>query len=178
MKLHTGKGITIWANITLLIMAIFVVFLLYPLVLVLYKSFVDPDNGHLSMVNFLKFFGQKYYWGTLINSFKVSICATLLAAALGIPLAYLTRSTKITGNGILEIAIIISFLSPPFIGAYAWIQLLGRQGVLTKLFDFVFHVKFNGIYGFKGILLVFTLQAFPLVYIYVSGALKNLDNSL
>ena len=34
------------------------------------------------------------------------------------------------------------------------------------------------IYGFTGIVLVFSLQSFPLIYMYVSGALKNLDNSL
>lgn len=31
---------------------------------------------------------------------------------------------------------------------------------------------------FAGIVLVFSLQSFPLIYMYVSGAMKNLDNSL
>ena len=34
------------------------------------------------------------------------------------------------------------------------------------------------IYGFKGILLVFTLKLFPFIYLYVSGAIKNIDASL
>lgn len=72
----------------------------------------------------------------------------------------------------------MSYLSPPFIGAYAWIQLLGRNGFITKILNNLFHVKLNGIYGFAGIVLVFSLQSFPLVYMYISGALKNLDNSL
>lgn len=72
----------------------------------------------------------------------------------------------------------MSYLSPPFIGAYAWIQLLGRNGFITKILNDLFHVKLNGIYGFAGIVLVFSLQSFPLVYMYISGALKNLDNSL
>lgn len=88
------------------------------------------------------------------------------------------RKVKIKGNGILEIFIIISYLSPPFIGAYAWIQLLGRSGVVTKFINSVFGMNFNGIYGFLGIVLVMSLQSFPLVYIYISGALKNMDNSL
>jgi iron(III) transport system permease protein len=113
-----------------------------------------------------------------VNSFQVTTCATLLSVLLGLPIAYFTRSTKILGRGALEIAIIISYLSPPFIGAYAWIQLLGRQGVITKVLNAIFHTQFNGIYGFTGILLVFTLQSFPLIYIYISGALKRLDNSL
>jgi iron(III) transport system permease protein len=88
------------------------------------------------------------------------------------------RKIKIRGSGILEILIIISYLSPPFIGAYAWIQLLGRSGFITQALNSAFNMKFDGIYGFPGIVLVFTLQSFPLVYMYISGALKNLDNSL
>ena len=34
------------------------------------------------------------------------------------------------------------------------------------------------IYGFKGIVLVFTLQLFPLVFLYVAGAMKRIDHSL
>ena len=33
------------------------------------------------------------------------------------------------------------------------------------------------IYGFGGIVLVMTLQLFPLVFLYAKGALKNIDNS-
>jgi iron(III) transport system permease protein len=169
---------SVWNLVTLLMLAFFVVFLMYPLVLVLYKSVVDPDSGGFSLACFQQFFGRKYYWSTLINSFEVTILATLLSTALGLFVAYFTRSIKIFGQKTLEIATIIAFLSPPFIGAYAWIQLLGRQGVVTKVINALFHVHMNGIYGFYGILLVFTLQSFPLVYLYISGALKTLDNSL
>ena len=62
--------------------------------------------------------------------------------------------------------------------AYAWIQLLGRNGFITRILNAVFHMNFSGIYGFAGIVLVFSLQSFPLIYMYVSGAMKNLDNSL
>ena len=74
--------------------------------------------------------------------------------------------------------IVMSYLSPPFIGAYAWIQLLGRNGFITRIINNILPVKFAGIYGFAGIVLVFSLQSFPLVYMYTSGALKSLDNSL
>jgi len=168
----------VWATITVAIMAFFVVFLLFPMALVLYKSFVGADGSSLSLGHFAKFFHQKYYWITLVNSFRVIVCATLCSVALGIPIAYFMRTAKIAGKGLLEILIIVSFISPPFIGAYAWIQLLGRQGAITKVIDAVFGVRYNGIYGFAGIVLAFTLQSFPLIYIYVSGALKNMDSSL
>jgi len=57
-------------------------------------------------------------------------------------------------------------------------MLLGRNGVITVFIKNTFGFQMPNIYGFNGILLVLALQLFPLVFLYVSGALKNLDNSL
>ena len=73
--------------------------------------------------------------------------------------------------------IIIASMSAPFIGAYSWILLMGRSGVITNLLK-PLGIILPDIYGFGGILLVFTLQLYPLVFLYVQGALSNVDNSL
>ncbi len=171
------KRLSIWLIITLAILGLFIVFVVFPIVLILYKS-VLMEDGSISFVYFAKFFSKKFYWSTLVNSFKVTIASTLVSAILGLIMAYILRSVKIKGNKYLNILIVISYLSPPFIGAYAWVQLLGRNGFITRILNSLFHVQLGGIYGFAGIVLVFSLQSFPLVYMYVSGALKNLDNSL
>lgn len=178
MESINKKGHNIWSILTLAILAIFALFIVYPLALVLYKSFINPESGALTLSYFTKFFSKKFYWSTLINSFEVTICATLISVLIGLPMAYIMKRIKIKGSGLLSILIVISYLSPPFIGAYAWIQLLGRNGVLTNIINSIFHIKMNGIYGFPGIVLVFSLQSYPLVYMYITGALKNLDNSL
>jgi iron(III) transport system permease protein len=177
MKYAGEKRINIWLTLTILLLSLFLIFVVYPLALVLYKSVLN-ENGQLSLAYFVKFFSRKYYWSTLVNSFKVTIVSTLVASVLGLAMAYLLRSVQIHGSKYLNVLIVISYLSPPFIGAYAWIQLLGRNGFLTRIVNQLFHIKLGGIYGFAGIVLVFSLQSFPLVYMYVSGALKNLDNSL
>lgn len=168
----------VWRVLTLIILALFLIFVVYPLILILYRSVLDPKTNSLTMENFTRFFSRKYYTNTLKNSFKVTIVATLIAATLGLLMAYITRQVKIKGTGVLNILIVVSYLSPPFIGAYAWIQLLGRNGIITGFFNNLFGITLPGIYGFGGIVLVFSLQSFPLVYMYVCGALENLDNSL
>lgn len=172
------KKLTVWNVLSLLILSAFALFIMYPLFLILYKSGIHGDTGTLTIDNFSHFFAKKFYWGTMVNSLKVTVVSTVLSALVGLPLAYLMRSVKIKGSGLLNIFIVISYLSPPFIGAYAWIQMLGRNGVVTHFINDLFGIHYGGVYGFAGIVLVFTLQSFPLVYIYVSGALKNLDNSL
>lgn len=168
----------IWMYLTLVVLAFFLIFIAYPLSLVLYRSFYNQQTQTLTLEYFTRFFTRKYFTNTIINSFKVTFSATIVSSILGLAIAYITRSSKIKGSKWLNILIVVSYLSPPFIGAYAWIQLLGRNGLITKYINAWFGMNFEGIYGFIGIVLVFSLQSFPLVYMYVAGALKNLDNSL
>ncbi|MDQ0207379.1 ABC transporter permease [Alkalicoccobacillus murimartini] len=172
------KSLNGWNLITLFIMLFFALFILFPVILVLNKSVYDSGSGTFTLEHFAHFFERKFYWVTLWNSIKVTIVSTLLAVLIGLPLAYILRRVKIFGSKTIQILVIVSYISPPFIGAYAWIQLLGRGGVVTKFLNNTFDMNYDGIYGFAGIVLVLTLQSFPLIFIYISGALKNLDNSL
>ena len=176
MRYAGEKRFNVWTALTLILLALFLLFVIYPIGMLIVKSLFV--GGKVDLSYFVKFFSKKYYWVTLVNSFKVTLLSTLLACLIGVPMAYLLRSVKIRGSEFLNILIVISYLSPPFIGAYAWIQLLGRNGFITRILNALFHVKLHGIYGFAGIVLVFSLQSFPLIYMYVSGAMKNLDNSL
>lgn len=72
---------------------------------------------------------------------------------------------------------ILCCMSAPFIGAYAWIMLLGRSGVITQNLEKI-GIHIGSIYGFNGILFVQALKLYPLVFIYMNGAFKNIDNSL
>lgn len=178
MKPDIKKHLNIWNLFTITILAVFVFFIIYPLILVLYKSVIHPETGKFTLDYFEKFFKRKFYWITLINSFKVTTVSTIFTVIIGLPIAYIMRNIRIRGARTIEILIIICYLSPPFIGAYAWVQLLGRNGVVTQFLNTALNLNLNGIYGFKGIVLVFSLQSFPLVYMYISGALKNMDRSL
>ena len=127
---------------------------------------------------FKQFFSTPYYSGTMINSFKVAIAVSVTSTLIGIPLAYLYNMYKVRGRKALQMLIILSSMSAPFLGAYAWIMLLGRSGVITKFFEAAFGVTIPSIYGFKGIVLALTMKMYPMVFLYVSGALKTMDNSL
>lgn len=168
----------IWSLITFIIFAGYLVFLALPLFMLLIKSFFDGTTGEFSLAYFHKFFSKAYYMNAVWNSIKVTVSVTLLSILVAGPLAYIMTIAKIKGSATVRILILISSMSAPFIGAYAWILLLGRSGVITKFMSGVFSFSMPDIYGFSGILLVLTLQLSPLIFMYVSGALKNVDNSL
>ncbi len=178
MSKKKGIRFDFWTIVTIAVVLIFAVFLVYPLFSLFFSGFKDPASGELTLANFAKFFSKKYYYRTLGHSFLVTTCTTVLAVLIGAPLAYLTTSFKVKGKGIIDILVIISMLSPPFIGAYSWIVLGGRSGVITKFFANVFGIETPSIYGFGGILLVLTLKLYPYIYLYTTGALKKVDASL
>ena len=167
-----------WTVVTLVITLIFALFLIYPLFSLLLSSFKDPLTGSWSMTNFHRFSSRKYYYQGLIHSFQVTSCVTVLAIVIGVPMAYFMTFYKVKFKALVEVLIIISMLSPPFIGAYSWVLLCGRSGVVTTFFREVLHINLPTIYGFSGILLVFTLKLYPFIFLYVSGALKKIDVAL
>lgn len=166
----------IWGWTTIVILLLYALFLLYPLSLLLKMAF--SDGAHFTLANFAKFFSRKYYSITLLNSFKVSIAATIASVVVGVVLGYFMSVFKIRGAKLLRMCIVMATMSAPFVGAYAWIMLLGRNGVITNFLSRLFGITMPDIYGFNGILLVFVTQLFPLVFLYVQGAMSKMDASL
>ena len=167
-----------WTGITLLSIAVFSLFLIYPLFSLFASAFQDAVTGEFTLAHFSHFFERKYYYQSMINSFSVTACVTVLAIVIGTALAYFMTLYRIRFKSALEICIIISLLSPPFIGAYSWILIGGRSGILTQWLQDAFQYEFPSIYGFSGILLVLTLKLYPFIYLYAAGAMKNIDSAL
>ncbi len=166
----------VWGWTTIVILLLYALFLLYPLSLLLKMAF--SDGVHFTLENFAKFFSRKYYSITLLNSFKVSIAATIASVVVGVVLGYFMSVFKIRGAKLLRMCIVMATMSAPFVGAYAWIMLLGRNGVITNFLSGLFGITMPDIYGFNGIMLVFVTQLFPLVFLYVQGAMSKMDASL
>ena len=165
-----------WSIVVIVLLVLAAIFIVYPFAKLFYQSFF-PKGGAFSLSNYAKFFSKKYYMVGLRNSMLICVCTTILGTLIGIPMAYISTRFNIWGKRIINMAVVLSMLSPPFIGAYSWILLLGRAGFITKLLEKI-GIEIGSIYGFQGILLVFTLKLFPYVYMYVSTALKNFDSSL
>ena len=172
-----SKKKDIWLLISLAVLAFYLIIMIYPLG-ILFKNAVINNHGEFTFEYFTKFLSKNYYFSTIFNSFKVSLTATVLTLIIGTPLAYFYNMYKIKGKTFLQIIIILCSMSAPFIGAYSWILLLGRNGLITNFLRNFLGINVPSIYGFGGILLVLCMQLYPLVLFYVSGALKNIDNSL
>ncbi len=170
------RHLNFWNIVKYISIILLLIFLVYPLFAIVFRSFIGGEGG-FTMKFYKTFFTKAYYYRTLFNSIKVCVITTILAVLVGVPLAYITSRFNVFGKKIINILIIMSLMSPPFIGAYSWIMLLGRNGLITNLFEKI-GITLPPIYGFGGIIMVFTLKLFPYVYLYVSGAMSSIDRSL
>jgi iron(III) transport system permease protein len=176
MRAKAGRW-EVWLFISIAAMLLYTLFLLYPLFTLLSKSVLGKEGG-FSLENFQRIFSKAYYLRAMGNSFNVTLSVTLFSVLLATPLAYLMAVYQIRGKTMLEILVLVSSMSAPFIGAYSWIMLFGRSGAVTTFLKDTFGFILPDVYGFPGIVLVMSLQLYSLVYMFVSGAFKNMDNSL
>ena len=92
------KGNDVWSLVTLGVFALYAVFLIYPLFILL-KQAVYVD-GHFTMSAFKEFFSKSYNVNTIFNSLKVTITTTVISLAIGIPLAYFYQMYEIKGKSV------------------------------------------------------------------------------
>ena len=152
-------------------------FIVYPFYTILTKSVFSNKVEGITLYNFIRFFTKPYYYQTLLRSLVICFATVLTTTIIGVPIAYVMTRYNVAGKQLLHIFIIMSLMSPPFIGAYSWIILTGRNGLVAKLFA-IFGWVAPTIYGRNGIIFVFTLHLFPYIYLYTSGAMNSIDSSL
>lgn len=171
------KRADVWQAISFSILALYALFLVLPMFSLLRNAVIGPD-GQFSLQYFKEFFTKESYYGTLLHSFQVSVAVTAASLVLGTLFAYFYCLFEMKGKALLQTLSILCCMSPPVIGAYSWIQMFGRGGIFTKALSNLLGVRMPNIYGFGGIVLVITCQLFPLVFLYITGAIRNIDHSL
>jgi iron(III) transport system permease protein len=171
------KHLGIWNLILLATLIILFLSVIYPMVSIFLASFISPETNQFSLENYQKIFRLPFYVRCLRNSLWVSALAMILSLIVGIPFGFFVSRFHFPGKPIIKTLATLPLILPTFIGAEAWILLLGRNGWLTQLFKAA-GVQLPTIYGWKGIVLVFTLQFFPYVFLMVSAAMTSIDKSL
>ena len=68
MKNNNKFRLDVWGAITLVTIALYALFLLYPMAYLIRQSVLDPDTGSFTLAYFTKFFSKSYYTGTIVNS--------------------------------------------------------------------------------------------------------------
>ena len=169
--------VNIWTLIVVIALVVVAVLLVNPLANVFVASFTDRGDGGFTLGNYERVLGHRFYRTTIYNSLIVGFGGMVGALLLGVPLAFLTSRFRIRGRAVIATLAVLALVSPPFIGAYSWIMMLGANGWLRAILaDVGIHPP--SVFGVFGILLVFCLKFYPFVFLLTSSALTTVSRSI
>lgn len=161
------------------IIALFVfllLFIIYPLAILLADSVFE--NGNITLSVFKRILGMPGFRKAISNTLKIGMLTGVLATAIGFLFAYVDAYVNV-GNKFVDtlfkLVSVLPVVSPPFVLSLSAILLFGRTGVITR---HLFGLSTTKLYGMPGIVLVQTLTFFPVCYLMLKGLLKNIDPSL
>ena len=154
-------------------------FLLYPISKSVIYSFIKSgetiDFANFTLYNFERFFISIAYQKAFMHSMVVSLAATFFSTLLALPAAFAISRISMPFRNVLLSLSVIPLISPPFIGAYSWITLFGKSGIITHYLQTWFGIEMPIIYGPTGIILALSLSYYPYVLLIVQGSLAAAD---
>jgi ABC-type Fe3+ transport system permease subunit len=115
------------------------------------------------------------------NSLVMGLGVSALAVVLGVPIAWAVSRTDMPWKGLVRTLVLATFVTPPFLGATAWILLAGpKAGWVNVGFKALFQTDsgpFN-IYSFPGIIFVIAIYSFPYVFVFTTAALELVSSEM
>ena len=173
------EGLDRSAPVWIIAAAALLLLMLLPLAWLGYLS-VSSEGG-LTLAHYARVFTdarlQKALWNTVVLAFW----SALLSLAIGAPMAWLTARTDLPGKRVIRGLVMASFVTPPFLGAFAWVMLAGpNAGYLNKLYRELTGAEtpLLNIFTMPGLIFVVALYTFPYAYIMIVNTLELIASDL
>src|SRR6476620_6462229 len=156
-----------------------VVLVVLPLLSLLLGSIRGGERG-MSLDNFAEVLSGRLYINALKNSLILGAWTGLFSLVIGVSLAWAVSRTDVPGKALIQLTASLSYLSPPFLTAIAFVYLFSpNAGLINVLVRDVLGLPFLtfNIFSMTGLVLVTVLHTFPFVYLLASSALLSVDAS-
>lgn len=166
-----------WIIFSIVCILISILLIIVPQIQIILAS-IKTQDGKFTFDNYVQFFTQGRYQRAFFNSAKVTFYSTAIATIVAVPLAYLLSRYEFKGRNAILTSITMATASPPFLGAYAWIILLGRYGALNRLVFWLTGYDMNwGIRGGGGVIWVTIWLVMPLIFLMTYDSFTGEDAS-
>ncbi|HVT16097.1 MAG TPA: ABC transporter permease subunit [Thermoanaerobaculia bacterium] len=150
----------------------------YPLLLTLLEALRGAGGWTLRW--FLAFFARQDEWLALWRSLWISLASVFLAAAVGVPLAFVLERTDFPGRRALASIAALPVALPPLVGVIAFLFLYGESGFVSHAVQALLrldHAPWR-LAGPGAILLVHTYSFYVYFYLFTRAGLARLDGAL
>jgi putative spermidine/putrescine transport system permease protein len=159
----------------LVLLALFV----YPLLGLVDRSVYKRGDGYT-----LAFYGQIWrvpvYLQVMGRTFRTSALVTLMCLALGYPLAYLLATLRPRVARLLMIVVVLPFFTSIIVRTYAWMVLLGRNGVVNQYLTWLglADTPLPLLYNQGGVLIGMTYVLLPYMVLTVYSVMRGIEPGL
>lgn len=154
-----------------------IIFLVIPLFNTLFPTVYD--NG-FSLSKYIDFLKDEYYLTILMRTLKISIISTVVCIILGTPTAYYISRCNKKWRSLLIAISIFPLLTNSVVRSFAWINILGKNGVINTLLMKIGLIKepITLLYTEFSIIIGTIYLFLPLMIITVVGVMENIDNDM
>jgi iron(III) transport system permease protein len=160
-------------------LALFLAWLVgYPLLLTALEAVGVP--GVFTLEHFAEFASRADEWGALWRSIWISTLSVVLAALIGVPLAFVFERTDFPGRQVLGALVALPVALPPLVGVIAFLFLYGESGFVSRGLQSLFGLEQPPwrLQGPAAILLVHAYSMYVYFYLFVRAGLSRLDASM
>ena len=148
-----------------------------PLLSVLVQAF--SDGGGFDVDNLKRVMTSATIIRAVGNTISISVLTVIIAAALGVSLAWLNARTDMPFKRFFEPLNMIPFYLSSIVGALSWqVVAAPRSGLLNNWLAPFFDTPPFNIYSIWGISLVLGIFYTPYIYLFTLGSLRSMDASL
>ena len=144
-------------------------FFLYPLTIVVWRSFQQGD-GSVGLGNYREILSLGHLWTVIGNSLVMSGLTALICVSLGLVIAYALSRTKIPLKFLVSLALMLPLLAPSLVQALGLIFMFGRNGLITHLTGIEMQI-----YGLPGLVIANSMYALPQAVMIIAVALRHAD---
>jgi iron(III) transport system permease protein len=160
------------------------VLVLLPMFWLLLTSLRD-EAKHFTLEHYRHLFTDPAFVKPLVTTLWTSAAVGLLCLAAAAPMAWLVARTDLPAKRLLRTLILASFVTPPFLGAFAWVLLGGpNAGLINQWYYALLGVKpfeavpLINIFSAWGMVFVMALYTFPYVFTFVANSLDMIPSEL
>jgi iron(III) transport system permease protein len=176
-------------NAQALILIAAIVFVLYlagvPLVMLLYGSIRSAPIGEpgaaFTLQNYVKAYFDKEFYFLFFNSLHYALGTCAVTFVIGTFLAWVSERTNTPFKKLFVVMALIPFIIPGILSTIAWILLLspkiGLINLVVKNALGLESAPFN-VYSMWGMIWAEAIHLYPLVFLLMSAAFRNMDTSL
>jgi len=143
------------------------------------------DSGRFTLEHYRQLVVDPAFVKPLVNTLWTSLAVGALCVIAAAPMSWLVSRTDLPGKWLLRVLILASFVTPPFLGAFAWVLLGGpNAGLLNQWYYGLFGLKpfeaapLLNIFSGPGMVFVIFLYTFPYVFTFVANSLDLIPSEL